>query len=644
MKLLIVLLGCMSMILCQIPVHAQHLGQSWDRWDNVLAPQGEPSGPLTLARDGKAEYVILLPARPTTQEQKAAEELATWLGEMTGAQWPLIKEPGQAAEVKFISVGRTELLRRAGLEASTIDLGDEGYAIGQQDGNIYLFGGKTRGPITAVFSLLEEDLGCRWYTSGRYVVTAGNVNRIPRRPNLQFEPVSRSYVPTLKIRDPFYIEAYDEAWSLRNRTNATNAPIREEWGGHIDYAIFVHSYNQLVPPSLFAAHPEYFMLDEDGKRIPKQLCLSNPEVAKIATRKVLEVLKGRPNSEIISVSANDGTSRCHCLPCRALDKAADPGRYCHPCFRRHYSLAGSLIHFVNQVAEAVEKEHPHVLVSTLGYLESQRASVKAKCRDNVAIRLCNHTQNLDFTVSENEDVKDYRQQIINWPKITSNLHVWEYTANYNDILIPVPNMHLIGSATRYYVDHGVTGIMFQGNHGSNIGTERALMRVWVMAKLLWDPSRDMGELQKDFIWGFYGAAAPAIFEYYELLDELAAGKFVTPEWKGSPTNIQSIPVEGAQAFHRRATAIFDRAEALTDDESIRQRVELERLSVIYAKLNRGADFVAGLREDHVALIDRFESIARRANMGRTGYSHTMDQKAAEWRKQAAESSAKNESK
>jgi len=43
----------------------------------------------------------------------------------------------------------------------------------------------------------------------------------------------------------------------------------------------------------------------------------------------------------------------------------------------------------------------------------------------------------------------------------------------------------------------------------------------------------------------------------------------------------------------------------------------------------------------VALIDRFESIARRAKMGRIGYRHTVDQKAAKWQKLAAESSTKN---
>ena len=48
-----------------------------------------------------------------------------------------------------------------------------------------------------------------------------------------------------------------------------------------------------------------------------------------------------------------------------------------------------------------------------------------------------------------------------------------------------------------------------------------------------------------------------------------------------------------------------------------------------AKLNRGSAFVVGLGEDHAALIDRFESVARRTKIGRLGYRHTVDQKVAE---------------
>ena len=53
-------------------------------WENSLKPKGIPGTEITLARDGKALYTILIPTGPSTEQQKAADDLAQWLGCMTG--------------------------------------------------------------------------------------------------------------------------------------------------------------------------------------------------------------------------------------------------------------------------------------------------------------------------------------------------------------------------------------------------------------------------------------------------------------------------------------------------------------------------------------------------------------------------------
>ena len=92
---------------------------------NVMA--AEPG----VQAGGKTDYVIVIPARPTTQERQAAEELAQWLGEVTGAAFPTVSDaaPPRATE---ISVGRTSRLAIVDIPAAKKDLGDEGYAIAVQ--------------------------------------------------------------------------------------------------------------------------------------------------------------------------------------------------------------------------------------------------------------------------------------------------------------------------------------------------------------------------------------------------------------------------------------------------------------------------------------------------------------------------------
>ena len=560
-------------------------------WRNSLRPSGLPAGPLPLARSGQTDYVIVIPAQPTSQERKAAEDLAQWLGEMTGAQFPIVSDAAPAA-AREISVGRTNRLTAARLPQARADLGDEGYALGVAGERLFLLGGAKRGPIYAVYAFLEEDLGCRWY--------AGEGSTLPRRRTLVCRPVPRAYRPPLLIRDPFYHDAFNATWSLRNRTNAPGAPVPEEWGGHVDYdGMFVHTFNTLLPPDrYFKEHPEYYSLLE-GERRPVQLCLTNPEVVRLAAAHVLGVLAQNPHAEIISVSPNDGGRHCQCPGCSKLD-------------RENGSPAGSLISFVNQVAAAVERQHPGVWISTLAYLDTVDPPRRVRPRRNVAIQLCNDLHSwryplVDFAASSFPESRRYRQAIIGWSRICRNLHIWDYTVNFSHYLAPMPNLQVLAPSVRFYREHHVTGIMFQGNYQS-LGGERTPLRTWVMAKLLWDPSRRVEDLVADFTWGYYREAAPALTAYYDLLDRAGREQGSAINEHGGGIRYPMTTPFLSRDFLTQAAVLLDQALTLARSPEIRRRVELERLALVYVKLCQGPQ---AWGDEYPALLDHFEAVARR---------------------------------
>ncbi len=270
-------------------LYADRVKSQDQQWENSLKPRGKPAKQLTLASNGKTDYAIVVPASATTQEQKAAEELSLWLGKMTGAKFGVISD-AQPPQEKEISVGRTNRLEKANLAIAKEDFGDDGYGIAVKGKKLYLVGGRKRGSIYVVLALLEEDLGCRWYTK--------SVNHIPNRPTLKFKPVSRTFIPQFEARNPRYRWIKDAPWSLRNRVNGSHSPIPEEWGGTIDYALWSHTFHDFVDPDkYFEEHPEYYS-ERDGKRRRRQLCTTNPEVVKIATQSLLESLRENPNVEL----------------------------------------------------------------------------------------------------------------------------------------------------------------------------------------------------------------------------------------------------------------------------------------------------------------------------------------------------------
>jgi hypothetical protein len=548
-------------------------GAAHAEWHNALKPKGEATLGLKVAQAGKPVCAIQCPAQPTTQETKAAADLQQWIKGMTGATLEITSNDVAGEGIAI----RTDP-----------SLGDEGYRIACDGHKLTLSGGKTRGVINAVYALLEEDLGCRFYTNDSI--------RLPSSESLVIAPVARQYIPQLKIRDPFYAFAFDPVWSLRNRTNAPDAAVPEEHGGHVDYdGMFVHTAAQLVPADkYFKDHPEFFAQTAEGKRSTAQLCPTELGVLKLAIEHVRQVLKDKPHTEIVSVSKNDNMEICRCPRCVKLRDAEGS------------DMANQLV-LVNGVAEAVEKDYPDVVIDTLAYLETIQVPKTARPRKNVAIRLCNDAVGAwshPFTPAERCDVAKVASA---WGAVHNRIFIWDYNVNFSHYLAPMPNLDVMAANIRFWAKNHAEGVMLQGGYQST--AERDEFKCWVTSKLLWDPTRDEKALADDFTCGHYGKAAPAIAKYEALLESMRAEHAAE---MATPAGGIRYPMDApffTKAFVARATEIFAEARRLAQgDETLTQRVERAELPILYVKCVRGPAFVG---DDYASVVAEFERIARR---------------------------------
>ena len=579
-------------------------------WANSLVPQGDKGPPITLASDGQTEYSIVCPADPTPLDIKAAGDLAHWLNEMTGATFPSVKESPAAAQGYMllgvgrgvatgeeprgcISVGETRLATQ-GRDAPGLE--EEGYEIRVQGEDLILRGGARRGAITAVYALLEEDLGCRWYTAG--------ATSIPRRPNLTFTPVPRVYAPALRHRrDVHYTEANDTAWSLRNRLLTINVHIPEDWGGYEKpLAGFTHTFNSLLPRSEFGAHPEYFMV-RDGKRDPHQLCLTNPDVRRIIIDKTRDRLSKDPAARIVDVSPNDGGGTCACNSCKAIADAEGTNM-------------GPLLDLVNAVADAVGEEYPRVRVTTLAYLDTKRAPQNMRPRDNVLFWLATDDHNWEYLLLYVWETPAFQEALKGWQAIGANMVIWDYPIDYHNYIRPLPNLPLVAPNMRFYAKHGATGIFQQAQHRQTYGVDRSLMRSWVWAKQMWDLSRETRPLIRDFNFGFYGKAAEPMQAYDDMLWAIWERMHEDPEAIRALHKEHGATIPhtkwGAPGFVAEATVLFARADELAGDNAeLLDRIALAKLPVMFLRIEEGpGDDLAG----YLALVDEFESTAVKHNV------------------------------
>jgi hypothetical protein len=566
-------------------------------WCNSLAPANPSAEELVLIDHERALYGIVMPDQAPSPEVKAAEELARWLGEMsqTGVTIPVARESEfKSAGQHFISVGRTRLLAEAGIASVKEPLGDEGYGIAVKGGNLYVWGGRTRGPVNAVFALLEEDMGCRWYTDKHF--------RIPKGERVTVRPAERTYQPPFMLRDPFLYRSFNAEWSLRNRTNSAIAAVSEDYGGHIDYGdYFVHTLARVLlnRDIYFKDHPDYYMVDEKGKRDSRQLCTTNPEVIRLVTEQVLEYLKNHPTVNIISVSMEDGSDKCVCPRCKAL---AD----------KEGSHVASVLVLVNAVAEAVEKEYPHVMIDTLAYSQTIRPPKTMRPRKNVIVRMCNDAVGAWSKPFTPADQCEFGKIVKQWAAIHDNFYVWDYAINFNHYLIPTPNFEVVAQNLRFYADHHVHGVMTQANNGSP-GADREWQRSWVFAKLMWNPRLDVSEVMRDFIYGHYGPAAEPIWKYNQLLEGQAVKyKDALAEPEGG-IRFKIFSPYLNKDFLKESDKLFNQAEAAAaSDSELLERVQLARLPLMYVQLMQSLENACEAFSPK--MIDKFETIARRENM------------------------------
>ncbi len=550
-------------------------------WKNALSPSGRKSRKLILADSGKTNYKILLSKNPDDREIKAANDLAEILNKISGAKFNIIKESKLFSGKKYISIGKTEISQKL----KSAELGDEGYAITENNGNLYLRGGKIRGPINAVYAFLEEDLGCRWYDY--------RTCSLSKTEHLEVQVKSRHYVPTFELRDPYYWDAWDGNWSLRNRTNSPEARIPEKWGGNLAYpgknfrergasnhyeCWFVHTFNRLLPPEkYFAKHPEYFS-EINGERKPYQPCLSNPEVLTITIDKVKEVLSIDSGSRLIGVSLNDRNDYCGCKECVKI-------------VRKEGGQSGILLKFVNAVADAIKPSFPDVKIMTLAYRDTAMPPKKIKPRNNVVIQLCTDEHAWRWPFLKVTETGKFRKIINAWCKIGADFYIWDYTVNYSYLPLPMPNLPVVGNNLKYYAAKGAKGVMTEGAD-QGYGASDARMRCWVWAKQMWNPKLDTRKLMKDFIFGYYGTAAQPVWKYNMMLWKLWEKYHSRQDYSGfrnvSLYEIRykpDIPLFSGK-FSGKAMKLFDEAEKLVVSPELHRRIQLAKLPVIYTRLCR----------------------------------------------------------
>ncbi|MFD2598983.1 DUF4838 domain-containing protein [Sphingobacterium corticis] len=499
-----------------------------------------------LTKDGRATANIVVSESAPAIDHKSAAVLQDYVFRMSGTKLPIIRSQKED-QLNSILIGATAA-DFAGKSAQSTD----GFTIRQDGNKLLIYGGGGKGTLYGVYSLLEL-LGCRKLDEGATYVPEQKTIRLPESINITEEPA-------FTYRESFYPAAMDNEYMDWHKLHR----FEDLWG------FWGHSYFKLVDPKVhFAAHPEYFAL-VNGKRQATQLCLSNPDVLKLAKATLKEAMADRPEAEYWSIAPMDGAGFCTCESCQKVDQEEGGPQ-------------GSLIRFVNKIAESF----PDKKFTTLAYTYTANPPKKTKPAENVYIMLSSIDAQRQKDLEREPTAKAFRDQLAGWKEKTDRIFVWDYNTQFTNYIAPFPDDEHLASNISYFKKNGIGGVFSQGSgytHG-----DLAELKSYLIAKSLWNSEIDVDAIRQDFLANYYGAAAQKVQSFLD-----AQHKAIKET--NSVLDIYGTPVNSRKDFLKpelidQYSSLLDEAEAAVESDEIRSaRIRKLRLGLEYAVLQQAKLF------------------------------------------------------
>ncbi|MBR3222890.1 MAG: DUF4838 domain-containing protein [Kiritimatiellae bacterium] len=530
---------------------------------------------LVLAERGQAaDRAIVVPEETAESVRYAAEELRDFTEKTVGVRLPIVTD-ADPLPPKAILLGQTRYTRD-----SAGDVGTDGFRLLARPPHLFVMGSPERGVLYGAYELLERYAGCRWYASWHAVVPKLERLAVPAALDVTEKPA-------FVMREPHWYDVLKHPdFAARLRVNArswcrTEAKYGGEpcrFGGGLDIC---HTFEKLLPTKeFFDTHPEYFSM-MGGRRVKEktQPCLTNPDVLRIVTERVLERIRKDPGARFYGVSQNDNTKGCTCPECKAVDDEEG-------------SRAGTLVRFLNALGEAVEKEFPDAVIETLAYQYTRRPPKKTRLRHNVVPCLC--TIECDFAQpigrSPYRHNIDFLSDIKGWSAQTDGLLVWDYTTDFSHFPLPFANVRSLQGNLRLFRANGARYVYEEGDHKGR-HADFGELKTWLLAKWMWNPDLPEAELLDDFFAGYYGAGAPFVRRYFEELHRRQGA------WSASAENPLLVfdgtenPALTDRFLAQAAECWAQAAKAARDDPACSYNVRMGSFSVDYARIARSAKLV-----------------------------------------------------
>ena len=514
---------------------------------------GIPLDALHIGGVDITSYTLVVQEGGAACVRNSANELVEYLEKATGFH---MEEKASDHEIVIGVTDRDTDAVRAARDAVELD----GYTMLMDGGRLYITGSCDRGTMYGVYDFLEEFVGVRFFAADTTVIIEQESAQIPA-------DYHKLHNPAFDLRDTYWYDMrYKQDFANHSKDNSfydSSTPV-PDIGGGVGYAgRFVHTFSLLTGGTSHTGNV--------------QPCLTDEEVYQTVLSNVRAWLDENPEATIISVSQNDsdaGVGGCQCENCKAINDAEG-------------SEMGSLLTFVNRIANDIKDDYPGVYVDTLAYRYTRTPPKNIRPAENVIIRLCSIECCFTHALSEACIYNtSFRKDIEAWSAICDNLYIWDYTYNAETYFTFFPNFDVLCDNVKFYKEHNVKGVFLEGQQVSVSG-EFAELRSYLLAKLLWDPDMTEDEYyahMDEFLQYYYGPGWVKIKEYMQAMTAHAIARNTHVGIFDKGLKMYPFTKENGKRdlnFGNNMKAYWDEALEMAQTEEQRAHVEKSSIQAYY---------------------------------------------------------------
>ena len=525
------------------------------------------AAPLEVVKNGKSDYVIVVPGNALPGPREAAKELQYLIHRATGAKLPIVSAAAGKKAI-FLSTAKGAAPESCTLKTRKGDLhisGDDG------SGNPRRFAHteyNRAGTWFGVNYIAERFLEFRHFFPGEAGIY------LPKRKDLIIPELDLTIAPKMVYRNfTIWYHVPDRKFRSDMDLWKRRAGLGESLGWYNN-----HMWRYILPPEKYLAkHPEWYAM-LNGRRSREsfggdegvKICTSNMEALKEFARVSVERAR-KSKSRYVSITPNDGIRFCECPECTKDDiKNADGS----------VNMSNRIFLYANRLAEMITRELPQVKISMLAYSHYCKPPTKIrKLHPSIELMyVCNTADSRYYRPEKRAEIVD---DMKGWLKIVPSLYF--YNTPGSPLHLPLVN---IENLKNLYADLAALGIRgyaienFESFWSSGINN-------YLYARMSSDPGADFEALYSDALEKCYGkTAAPLVRRYHRDIGEgRKKYQFANDKRKNDYRKRYDVMLEICwSGLYEKYYALLDGAMKKTADPGQKKRLAMLLSNLKYVKM------------------------------------------------------------